>query len=131
MKRLDDPDLFHSALLGNTPGEALSAYDRRVLVATLVGRGMTDVDIARHTLWTLYTVDRIREHIGLDRNVRFAPPSHRLPGETTTLETRCVFCDLVTTVTQANIRHGMCPDCAVLLGTFRAAVVRPMNREVA
>lgn len=65
---LDSPRLYRAALDGEQPAEVLSPYDRRVLMATLIARGLTDVEIAVRTKWTTYTVGRIREHCGLDPN---------------------------------------------------------------
>jgi len=74
-RRLDNAGQFEGALAGKTPGEALSPYDRRVLLSVLHRRGYSDRQIADHTRWTLYTTARIREHIGLDANSHTEQPA--------------------------------------------------------
>ncbi|QCQ91756.1 hypothetical protein [Rhodococcus sp. SGAir0479] len=66
--QLDNPIWFEAALAGTQPAEVLTPYDRRVLMAALVRRGMTDTEIATHTRWTTYTTARIRENCGLEPN---------------------------------------------------------------
>ncbi|ORJ92599.1 hypothetical protein A6F55_23845 [Prescottella equi] len=66
--QLDNPIHFEAALAGTQPAEVLTPYDRGVLMAVLVRRGLTDVEIAAHTKWTTYTTARIRENCGLDPN---------------------------------------------------------------
>lgn len=73
-RRLDNAGQFDDALAGKIPGEALSAYDRRVLVSVLHSRGYSDRQIADRTQWTLYTTARIRDHIGLDPNLHTEQP---------------------------------------------------------
>lgn len=48
--------------------ERLDGTDRDLLLAVLHARGWTDLHIAVHTLWTTYTVARIRERLGLSPN---------------------------------------------------------------
>jgi hypothetical protein len=120
MKRLDHPGRFAEALEGRLPGEALSSYDRRVLVSTLVGRCMTDREISEHTKWTDYTVVRIRENLGLDAvqpatGAQLEPGSDSMP---------CLLCNETVAVTPDSARHGMCPDCAPLMAMTRATVRR-------
>ncbi|WP_206489314.1 hypothetical protein [Rhodococcus sp. KRD162] len=120
MKRLDHPERFEQALAGRLPGEALSPYDRRVLVSTLVRRCMTDREISELTKWTDYTVVRIREHLGLEPvsaapDVREETPANHIP---------CLLCNEITAVTAESARHGMCPDCAPVMAQTRASVRR-------
>jgi len=65
---LDSPVHFDRALEGTLPAEALSPYDRRVLVDILYRRGYSDRQIAAHTGWTLYTAARIRAELYTDPN---------------------------------------------------------------
>ncbi|OZF00825.1 hypothetical protein CH300_19990 [Rhodococcus sp. 15-1154-1] len=120
MKRLDHPERFEQALAGRLPGEALSSYDRRVLVSTLVGRCMTDREISEHTKWTDYTVVRIREHLGLEA-VQSAGGIIEAVGARTIA---CLLCDVPTAVTPESARHGMCPECAPVMAHTRATVRR-------
>lgn len=59
---------YRLALAGRMPGEALNGPWRGRLMAELVGSGWTDEQIAVHTLWTTYTVARIRTAMGLAAN---------------------------------------------------------------
>ncbi len=59
---------YRKALDGIEPAETLSTAQRARLMRVLVGLGWTDVHIAVHTLWTVYTVIRIRERLGLKPN---------------------------------------------------------------
>ncbi|MCZ4557931.1 hypothetical protein O4215_20430 [Rhodococcus maanshanensis] len=63
-----EPVKYRSALAGRLPAEALTPNDRRVLVRQLVTDGMSDLEIAAHTRWTLYTTSRIREDLWLAPN---------------------------------------------------------------
>lgn len=65
---VDDRPLYRAALRGAAPAERLTPNDRGVLVAELVRRGMTDVQIAEHTRWTTYTATRVRESRGIPQN---------------------------------------------------------------
>lgn len=107
MRNLDQPSHFREAMRGDLPAEALTPYDRRVLMAALVRRGMTDREIAAHTQWTDYTVARIRDFIGLDPVWRPAQQSYEFDA----LRTRCVLCDQVTLVTPLSAVHGLCLEC--------------------
>lgn len=120
MKRLDHPERFQQALSGRLPGEALSPYDRRVLMSTLVGRCMTDREISELTKWTDYTVVRIREHLGLEP-VLSADGVAEAVGASAAA---CLLCDEVTPVTPESARHGMCPECAPVMAHTRATVRR-------
>lgn len=59
---------YQRALAGHEPAEALSTPERDRLMRMLCGDGWTDVHIAVHTLWSVYTVVRIRERLGLKPN---------------------------------------------------------------
>lgn len=59
---------YTHALAGRLPGEALDGAWRGLLVAELAAAGWTDEQIAVHTLWTTYTVARIRTAMGLPAN---------------------------------------------------------------
>lgn len=56
---------YNLALAGRMAAEALEGTDRDRLLAVLHARGWTDLHIAVHTLWSTYTVARIRERMGL------------------------------------------------------------------
>lgn len=58
--------LWQDCCAGKEPAEALDPRDREDLVAGLVERGWTDLEIAAHTRMTLYTTARIRQRIGMD-----------------------------------------------------------------
>ncbi|WP_039828092.1 hypothetical protein [Nocardia testacea] len=64
----DHPIHYAQAEAGQLPAEVLTPRDRRLLVRQLVAEGMTDDQIAQHTLWTLYTTARVRRSIGLPPN---------------------------------------------------------------
>lgn len=53
---------------GLEPAEALHARDREDLVAELVRRGWSDLQIAEHTRMTCYTTARIRRAVGMPAN---------------------------------------------------------------
>lgn len=72
-RRLDNPAAFDSALAGDLPAEALTPYDRRVLVDLLYRRGYSDQQIAAHTRWTLYTAARIRADLYSEPNPHIEP----------------------------------------------------------
>jgi len=59
---------YRKALDGREPAESLSSPERERLMRVLCALGWTDVHIAMHTLWTVYTVVRIRERLGLVQN---------------------------------------------------------------
>lgn len=61
---------YQRALAGHEPAEALTTGERERLMQTLCGWGWTDHQIAVHTLWSTYTVTRIRERLGLTVNVQ-------------------------------------------------------------
>lgn len=63
-----NPRRYNLALAGRMAAERLDGTDRDRLLAVLLARGWTDIHIATHTLWTTYTVARIRERIGLPPN---------------------------------------------------------------
>lgn len=58
------------ALAGLEPAEVLPPAERDRLMRILCGYGWTDMHIAVHTLWSTYTVVRIRERLGLAVNVQ-------------------------------------------------------------
>lgn len=60
--------LWLRCCLGLEPAEMLDTRDREDLVAELVGRGWTDVQIAVHTKMSTYTTGRIRRRLGLPSN---------------------------------------------------------------
>jgi hypothetical protein len=66
--RVRDWRRYNAALSGTLPAEALDGAWRGLLIAELVGAGWTDEQIAVHTLWTEYTVARIRTAMGLTAN---------------------------------------------------------------
>lgn len=53
---------------GREPAESLDWRDREDLVAALVERGWTDVQVAILTRMTSYTTARIRDRLGLPAN---------------------------------------------------------------
>lgn len=61
---------YRKALDGREPAESLSTPERERLMRVLCALGWTDVHIAVHTLWTVYTVVRIRERLEIVANVR-------------------------------------------------------------
>lgn len=61
---------YQRALASHEPAEALSTAERVRLMRTLCGWGWTDHQIAVHTLWSTYTVTRIRDQLGLAVNVQ-------------------------------------------------------------
>lgn len=67
---LTAPLRLRRALDGLEPAEVLPPAERDRLMRILCGYGWTDVHIAVHTLWTTYTVVRIRERLGLIANVQ-------------------------------------------------------------
>lgn len=60
--------LWRACCTGAEPAEALDTRDREDLVATLVERGWTDLEIALLTRMSTYTVGRIRDRVGLSAN---------------------------------------------------------------
>lgn len=60
--------LWQACCTGREPAESLDPRDREDLVAALVQRGWTDVQIAVLTRMTTYTTARIRERLGLPAN---------------------------------------------------------------
>ena len=60
--------LYRACRLGREPAESLDTDDRARLVAELVARGWSDVQIAAHTRQTTYTTARIRARLGLTAN---------------------------------------------------------------
>lgn len=60
--------LLCSAIAGRVPAEALSRREREELLRSLVDAGLTDLEIAAQTRWSLYTVARLRASLGLPRN---------------------------------------------------------------
>jgi len=63
-----DRELWLRCCHGLEPAEALDSRDREDLVAELVARGWTDVQIAGHTRMSTYTTTRIRERLQLPAN---------------------------------------------------------------
>lgn len=61
---------YRKALDGRAPAESLSPPERERLMRVLCALGWTDVHIAMHTLWTVYTVVRIRERLEIVANVQ-------------------------------------------------------------
>jgi hypothetical protein len=61
--------LWKACCAGREPAEALDTRDREDLVAALVFRGWTDVEIAVLTRMSTYTTARIRSRLGLPANV--------------------------------------------------------------
>lgn len=61
---------YNLALAGRMAAEALEGTDRDRLLAALHARGWTDLHIAVHTLWSTYTVARIRDRMGLSPNTQ-------------------------------------------------------------
>lgn len=57
--------LWRACCAGQEPAESLDVRDREDLVAGLVERGWSDVDIAVLTRMSTYTTARIRHRIGL------------------------------------------------------------------
>jgi hypothetical protein len=66
---LTSPRRLRRALAGQDPAEILPPAERDLLVRILCDRGWTDIHIAAHTLWTTYTVGRIRERLGIKANL--------------------------------------------------------------
>lgn len=62
-------ELWLRACHGLEPAEALDPRDREDLVAELVVRGWSDVQIAEHTRMSTYTTGRIRDRLQLAPNV--------------------------------------------------------------
>jgi DNA-binding NarL/FixJ family response regulator len=60
--------LWIACIAGREPAEALDARDREDLVAELVGRGWSDVEIAVLARMSTYTTARIRSRLGLAAN---------------------------------------------------------------
>jgi hypothetical protein len=60
---------YRKALDGIEPAETLTTAERERLIRVLMARGWTDFHIAMHTLWSVHTVIRIRERLGLKPNV--------------------------------------------------------------
>lgn len=61
-------DIYHRALAGQLPADALPTHLRWVLISNLHHEGWTDAAIAGHTLLTTFTACRIREALGLKPN---------------------------------------------------------------
>ena len=59
---------YQLALVGELPGEALVWPYRNRLVGVLHRAGWSDTEISVHTLWTAFTVARIRGGMGLAPN---------------------------------------------------------------
>lgn len=59
---------YRLCLAGREPAEVLNGRQRYLLLAELHALGWTDLDIAIHTRWTVYTVARIRDGLGLAAN---------------------------------------------------------------
>ncbi|AUM18272.1 hypothetical protein CSW53_18120 [Rhodococcus ruber] len=79
MRPLDAPLLYRLVREGREPGELLSPYDRRILIRNMHREGATDQDIALVTRWTLFTVARLRDELGLPPNHR--PRNHPFPAQ--------------------------------------------------
>lgn len=60
--------VWRACCAGREPAESLDPRDREDLIAELVERGWTDVEVAVLTKLTTYTVERIRQRIGLPPN---------------------------------------------------------------
>jgi hypothetical protein len=60
--------LWAACCAGREPAEALDPRDREDLVAALVKRGWTDMEIATLTRMSLYTTARIRHRLVLSPN---------------------------------------------------------------
>jgi len=65
---LTAPKRLRRALAGLDPAEMLPPAERDRLVRILCARGWTDIHIAAHTLWSTYTVGRIRDRLGIEPN---------------------------------------------------------------
>lgn len=65
--------LWRACCAGREPAESLDPRDREDLVAGLVERGWSDVDIAVLTRMSTYTTARIRHRIGLRAATAEAP----------------------------------------------------------
>lgn len=61
-------DLVREVIAGTVPAEALPPREREDLMCAWVDAGWSDVEIAAHTCWSIYTVARIRTRLGLDAN---------------------------------------------------------------
>lgn len=69
----ENPHHFRAAVRGTLPAEALGPTDRAQLMRLLVEHwGLSTPQIAEHTKWTPYTVDRIRDRLFLQ------PPTRRI-----------------------------------------------------
>lgn len=60
---------YRRVLAGQDPAEVLPPAERDRLMRVLCGRGWSDVHIAVHTLWSTYTVVRLRQRLGLVADV--------------------------------------------------------------
>jgi len=60
-----DPALIDACRRGTEPAELLTPSEREHLLFDLWAAGWNDLEIARHTRMTTYTVARIRSRIGL------------------------------------------------------------------
>lgn len=60
--------LWRACCAGREPAESLDWRDREDLVAALVERGWSDVEIATLTRMTTYTTARIRARLGMPAN---------------------------------------------------------------
>lgn len=58
-------ELWQACVRGEEPAESLEPWQRENLVAELVGRGWSDLQIALHTRMSLYTTVRIRRRLEL------------------------------------------------------------------
>lgn len=61
--------LWRACCAGLEPAESLDARDREDLVADLVGRGWSDVEIASLTRMSTYTTARIRSRVAATAQV--------------------------------------------------------------
>lgn len=60
--------VWRACCAGREPAESLDPRDREDLVASLVERGWTDLEIAVLTRMSMYTTARIRNRLGLRAN---------------------------------------------------------------
>ena len=59
------PIRYAACITGRDVAEILDPHDRRMLIRELHAAGLTDVEIADLTRWTLYVVGRLRDELHL------------------------------------------------------------------